>query len=132
MLTPVVRNFVVDCRDKQWLEDARGGRHFEEVLLVTEDGGVLEGTQTNFFAIYVRSAMQQNGWPSRSASSFLLQDGKLWTANDGVLDGTVRGVVLRAAKELNIPVSSELHSTPLGMTWCARSPAALDACHRWS
>lgn len=70
-------------RDKQWLEDARGGRHFEEVLLVTEDGGVLEGTQTNFFAIY---------------------DGKLWTANDGVLDGTVRGVVLRAAKELNIPV----------------------------
>lgn len=45
-----------------------------QILLVTEQGAVLEGTQTNFFAI---------------------QDNKLHTAQEGVLMGTVRGVVLQ-------------------------------------
>ena len=45
-----------------------------QILLVTEEGAVLEGTQTNFFAV---------------------QDNKLYTAQEGVLMGTVRGVVLQ-------------------------------------
>lgn len=44
-----------------------------QILLVTEQGGVLEGTQTNFFA---------------------LVDGAVHTAKEGVLMGTVRGVLL--------------------------------------
>ena len=45
-----------------------------QILLVTEQGEVLEGTQTNFFAI---------------------QNNKLHTAQEGILMGTVRGVVLQ-------------------------------------
>ena len=44
---------------------------------MTEQGLVLEGTQTNFFAI---------------------EDDTLYTATDGVLMGTVRGVVLEVHK----------------------------------
>lgn len=45
-----------------------------QVLLVTAEGVVLEGTQTNVFAV---------------------KDNKLYTAQEGVLLGTVRGVVLQ-------------------------------------
>lgn len=45
-----------------------------QILLVTEAGQVLEGTQTNFFVV---------------------KDDKLCTAQEGVLMGTVRGVVLQ-------------------------------------
>lgn len=44
---------------------------------MTEQGLVLEGTQTNFFAI---------------------EDNTLYTAKDDVLMGTVRGVVLEVTK----------------------------------
>lgn len=44
-----------------------------QILLVTEQGDVLEGTQTNFFAVV---------------------DGAVYTAREGVLLGTVRGVLL--------------------------------------
>jgi len=44
-----------------------------QILLVTEQGLVLEGTQTNFFAVV---------------------DDTVYTAEEGVLMGTVRGVVL--------------------------------------
>lgn len=44
-----------------------------QILLVTEQGDVLEGTQTNFFAVI---------------------DDAVYTAKEGVLMGTVRGVLL--------------------------------------
>ncbi len=44
-----------------------------QILLVTKQGLVLEGTQTNFFAV---------------------MDDTVYTAEEGVLMGTVRGVVL--------------------------------------
>ena len=45
---------------------------------MTEEGLVLEGTQTNFFAV---------------------EDNTLYTAKEGVLMGTVRGVVLEVINE---------------------------------
>ena len=50
-----------------------------QILLVTEQGAVLEGTQTNFFA---------------------LMDGAVYTAREGVLLGTVRGVLLEVSAVL--------------------------------
>lgn len=47
-----------------------------QILLVTDAGEVLEGTQTNFFAV---------------------KDNKVYTAEEGVLMGTVRGVVLQVS-----------------------------------
>ena len=47
-----------------------------QILLVTAQGAVLEGTQTNVFAV---------------------KDNKLYTAQEGVLLGTVRGVVLQVS-----------------------------------
>lgn len=44
-----------------------------QILLVTQQGDVLEGTQTNFFAVI---------------------DNRVHTAREGVLMGTVRGVLL--------------------------------------
>lgn len=44
-----------------------------QILLVTEQGLVLEGTQTNFFTV---------------------MDDTVYTAEEGILMGTVRGVVL--------------------------------------
>ena len=68
-----------------------------QILLVTEQGDVLEGTQTNFFAII---------------------DNAMHTAKEGVLMGTVRGVLLEVGFMLHhfIPLISqeptlqELHS----------------------
>ena len=50
---------------------------FVQILLVTEQGDVLEGTQTNFFAII---------------------DNAVHTAKEGVLMGTVRGVLLEVSR----------------------------------
>lgn len=54
-----------------------------EALMVGEDGHVLEGLSSNFFAV---------------------KDGKIWTAEQGVLSGITRSMVLDAARALNIEV----------------------------
>ena len=59
-----------------------------QILLVTEQGEVLEGTQTNFFA---------------------MQDNKLHTAQEGVLMGTVRGVVLQVHCTAGVHCTPNLH-----------------------
>jgi branched-subunit amino acid aminotransferase/4-amino-4-deoxychorismate lyase len=58
---------------RQGLEQLRGS-DVDEIILGGEDGELLEGSQTNFYAV---------------------QNGVLWTAGDGVLAGTVRNLVLR-------------------------------------
>lgn len=90
------------AKDSAWvsqraaLEAAAKGPGIEEVLLVDAQGGITEGTQTNLFAITRAGALQ--------------------TAGEGVLEGTVRGLLLSLAAEQGIPVLltapllSEAHS----------------------
>ena len=59
---------------------------FEEVILINDDGELLEGTQTNFYVV-----------SSQNPNSII-------TANEGILYGSVRDSVLRACKHHNIPV----------------------------
>jgi branched-chain amino acid aminotransferase len=55
-----------------------------EALMLDENGGLLEGLSSNFFAI---------------------KAGEIWTAPESVLAGTTRGLVLDLLGELNIPVN---------------------------
>jgi branched-chain amino acid aminotransferase len=55
-----------------------------EVLMVGQEGELLEGLSSNFFAV---------------------QHGTVWTSNEGVLRGITRGVVLEAVKRTGIPVN---------------------------
>lgn len=57
-----------------------------EVLMVGEDGGILEGLSSNFFAIY---------------------QGNLYTAGEGVLPGITRTLIVEEAERANIPVILE-------------------------
>lgn len=57
-----------------------------EHLLLSEDGHILEGSGSNFYAI---------------------RRGVLWTAGNGVLEGITRKIVLRLAPQLGIPVRLE-------------------------
>lgn len=57
-----------------------------EYLLISEDGRILEGSGSNFYAI---------------------RSGLLWTAGEGVLEGITRKIVLRLAPQLGIPVRLE-------------------------
>jgi branched-subunit amino acid aminotransferase/4-amino-4-deoxychorismate lyase len=54
-----------------------------EIVLYDESGALLEGTQTNFYAII---------------------EGKLYTAGEGVLEGTVRRLLLQVCAAHNVPV----------------------------
>jgi branched-subunit amino acid aminotransferase/4-amino-4-deoxychorismate lyase len=69
-------------RQRQGLEDEKPA-HVDEVVMMAEDGGLPEGTQTNFFAV---------------------KGGTLFTAGEGVLEGTVRRVVLEVCERDGIPV----------------------------
>jgi branched-chain amino acid aminotransferase len=57
-----------------------------EFLLVSEDGYILEGTGTNFWAV---------------------RDGVLYTAGEGILEGITREIILRLAKSKGIPIRLE-------------------------
>lgn len=64
--------------------------NYEEILMIDDQGGFLEGLSSNFYAV------------SR---------GTLFTAEDGVLSGTTRDLVLKLAEELSVPIV--LESYPL-------------------
>lgn len=69
-------------RERQALEAARGDAN--EVVLVDEDGRVLEGTQSNFYAVV---------------------GGTVYTAPaSAVLPGSIRSIVLRACQRRGIPL----------------------------
>lgn len=57
-----------------------------EIITLSEDGQVLEGLSSNFFAV---------------------KDNTLWTAEDAVLSGTVRNVVLELAAAAGIPIKRQ-------------------------
>ena len=68
--------------------EARRGADVHEVVLASEDGqAAIEGTQTNFFAV--------------------MRDGTVCTAGAGVLEGTIRNIVLDICKEHDIPFRLE-------------------------
>lgn len=69
-------------RQRQALEAAKP-EDVEDVVLVGPNGTLVEGTQTNFFGVV---------------------DGAVWTAEEGVLAGSVRKVALEVCHELQIPV----------------------------
>jgi branched-subunit amino acid aminotransferase/4-amino-4-deoxychorismate lyase len=57
-----------------------------ESLLVNENGEILEGTGSNFFAV---------------------RDGVVWTAGEGVLEGIARQIILEIIAQLGIPLRLE-------------------------
>jgi thiol oxidase len=80
------------AKDSEWVrqrriyEDQKPADVNEVVLVDDETGGVMEGLSSNFFA---------------------LVDGKLKTAGEGILMGSVREAVLRVAEREGIPVVLE-------------------------
>jgi branched-subunit amino acid aminotransferase/4-amino-4-deoxychorismate lyase len=82
-------------KDSKWAQDRKSivNSLAEDTLLVDSANNVLEGSQTNFFAV--------------------LTNGTLMTAEDGILKGTVRAAVLDACEALRIPVL--LHPPPASM-----------------
>lgn len=77
-------------KDVKWVHDRKAhvNTDAEETLLLSKDGlTILEGSQTNFFAV--------------------LPNGTVFTAGDGILEGTVRAVVIDACQELKIPLIFE-------------------------
>lgn len=58
-------------------------RSYEEILMYDDKGDFLEGLSSNFYAV---------------------KDGKVYTAEEGVLSGTTRDFVLKIAKECGIEV----------------------------
>ncbi|KAI3436073.1 hypothetical protein D9Q98_002131 [Chlorella vulgaris] len=78
-----------EAKDSEWVRQRKCLQEglpqpTEEVLLVGADGSIYEGLSSNFFA--------------------LCADGKLHTAGDGILAGTVREVALAVARREGIPV----------------------------
>jgi len=76
-------------KDSQWVQDRKSivDKAAEDTLLITTEGDILEGSQTNFFAV--------------------LPSGVVYTAGKGILEGTVRAVVLDACRSLGIPLILE-------------------------
>jgi len=89
------------AKDSKWvserkpLEDLKGD-DVNELILQSDDGTLLEGSQTNFYVI---------------------MDGVLYTAGEGVLEGTVRHLVLKVCKENDIPVSFHAPNLKDIMKW---------------
>mmetsp|Transcript_16450 Transcript_16450/g.25594 ORF Transcript_16450/g.25594 Transcript_16450/m.25594 type:complete len:409 (-) Transcript_16450:7-1233(-) len=65
---------------------------FEEIILINNNGELLEGTQTNFYVVV------------SSDSHHHPQPNSIITANEGILYGSVRDSVLRACRYHDIPV----------------------------
>lgn len=74
--------FIAQSRAVRKLKSA----YINEVLMVGPNGGVLEGLSSNFYAV---------------------QDGVLMTADEGVLPGLTRSLILDEAQKAGIPVSFE-------------------------
>ena len=73
------------AKDSQWINDRdKVESGCEEYILVNNDGEMLEGTQTNFFLV--------------------TKDGRVLTADEGILRGSVRDSVLRVCIENGIPL----------------------------
>ena len=61
-------------------------QQFDEILMVSPEGNLLEGLSSNFYGVL---------------------DGTVYTAEEGVLSGTTRDFILNIAREMNIPLRLE-------------------------
>eukprot|EP00041_Stephanoeca_diplocostata_P007230 m.101101 g.101101 ORF g.101101 m.101101 type:complete len:406 (-) comp16793_c0_seq1:1169-2386(-) len=92
------------AKNSQWVTDRvalekKRAADVDEILLESADGKILEGSQSNFFAVF---------------------DGKVFTAGEGVLAGTVRDVVFDVCEDLGIPVHLVAPNRASCATWsCA-------------
>jgi hypothetical protein len=77
------------AKDSAWVRERKQivdsiDKDVEEIILMEPHGHLLlEGSQTNFYA---------------------LKSGTIYTSEEGILKGTVRGLVLDVCKDLHIPV----------------------------
>ena len=98
------------AKDSSWVSERapleallRGDMH--ELILATETGALMEGSQTNFYAI---------------------QDGAVHTAGDGILEGTVRRLLLEVCAREGVPVvlqPPQLGESCVVATWGRTVPA---------
>lgn len=79
---PAVKSAEFVIQRRQYLEEHPD---LYEVLLLDREGFVREGASSNFYGIC---------------------DGELWTADEGILPGTTRQIVLEIASRLNIRICS--------------------------
>jgi branched-chain amino acid aminotransferase len=77
---PQVKSADFVMKRRSFLEKRRG---LFEALLIDEQGYIMEGASSNFYAI---------------------KDGVLWTADRGVLEGTARTILIEVAKEMKMPI----------------------------
>lgn len=87
-------------KDSRWVKEREViettmDEDIEEVLLMSDKGEILEGTQTNFFAVL--------DGPSQGEAP----DGVVYTSSENILLGTVRKVVLEVCAKYDIPVMYE-------------------------
>jgi hypothetical protein len=100
------------CRQRSSLEAVKPS-HVDEILLADEATGcIFEGTQTNFFAVMVRPPRPHTVLVSPSYGGVkgglnTLQEGKVYTAGTGILEGTVRHLVLEVCRKEGISVVLE-------------------------
>jgi branched-subunit amino acid aminotransferase/4-amino-4-deoxychorismate lyase len=66
------------------IESMKKDKKSNEIVLVDQEGLANEGLSSNFFVV--------------------MKDNSIWTANDGIISGTVRSLILKVCEELNINV----------------------------
>ncbi len=75
-------------KDSSWIREAKHDVELKlpstnEIILRSPDGELLEGNSSNFFAV---------------------MNGVVWTAGEGIIEGTLRKMLLEACKDEGIPV----------------------------
>jgi branched-subunit amino acid aminotransferase/4-amino-4-deoxychorismate lyase len=80
----------ITAKDSEWIryrkliESMKKDKKSNEIVLVDQEGLANEGLSSNFFVV--------------------MKDNSIWTANDGIISGTVRSLILKVCEELNINV----------------------------
>jgi branched-subunit amino acid aminotransferase/4-amino-4-deoxychorismate lyase len=80
----------ITAKDSEWIryrkliESMKKDKKSNEIVLVDQEGLANEGLSSNFFVV--------------------MNDNSIWTANEGIISGTVRSLILKVCDELNIKV----------------------------
>lgn len=88
--------FIYYISQRQSLESEIKSHNYEEIVMKKENGDLLEGTQTNFF---------------------VMKNKVLYTPNEGVLEGTVRQLVIDMCKDNSLPLKYEFPNVKDCKSW---------------